>query len=127
MYSLKGKRVLVTGACGTVGSALIEELLSNEAYGVGELVGIDNNESATFSLDQRYLKDSRARFLIGDVRDRNLMLRLTQGVDVIFHSAALKHVIICERSPLDAVQTNIVGVENITGPPSKTGWTGLSR
>lgn len=113
MYDLKGKSILVTGACGTVGAALIEELLSREEYGISELVGIDNNESGTFSLDQKYLDDSRARFLIGDVRDRNLMLRLTQGMDVIFHSAALKHVIICERSPLDAVQTNIGGVENI--------------
>lgn len=113
MYDLNGKSIFVTGACGTVGAALVRELLAGEEYEIGELVGIDNSESGIFSLDQEYLDDSRARFLIGDVRDRNLMLRLTRGVDVIFHAAALKHVIICERSPLDAVQTNIGGVENI--------------
>lgn len=112
MYELKNKSVLVTGACGTVGSALIEELLIGSQYEVGELIGLDNDESGVFSLDQKYLSDTRARFLIGDVRDRDLMLRATRGVNVIFHAAALKHVIICERSPMDAVQTNIHGVEN---------------
>lgn len=113
MYELKGKRILVTGACGTVGSALIKELLVGEQHQVGEIIGIDNNEGGIFSLDQEYLSDPRARFLIGDVRDRDLMMRQTRGVNIIFHAAALKHVIICERSPMDAVQTNIIGVENV--------------
>jgi Predicted nucleoside-diphosphate sugar epimerases len=68
MYQLKNKRILVTGACGTVGTALIAELLKPE-YGISQLVGVDNNETGIFSIDQQYLADSRARFTIGDVRD----------------------------------------------------------
>lgn len=113
MYDFCEKRILVTGACGTVGSALIKELLGSEQYQVAEVIGIDNSESGIFDLDQRYIDDSRASFLIGDVRDRDLLRRAAQGVNVIFHAAALKHVIICERSPFEAVQTNIQGVQNV--------------
>jgi len=112
MYQLKNKRILVTGACGTVGTALIAELLKPE-YGISQLVGVDNNETGIFSIDQQYLADSRARFTIGDVRDAALMTRLARNTDVIFSAAALKHVIVCERSPMDAVQTNILGVQNL--------------
>ncbi|MGH8273562.1 MAG: polysaccharide biosynthesis protein [Gammaproteobacteria bacterium] len=121
MYELRDKSILVTGACGTVGSALIRELLAEGRHQIGELVGMDNNETGVFSLDQEYLSDPRARFLIGDVRDRDLMVRQTRGVHVIFHAAALKHVIICERSPMDAIQTNINGVENVIRAAQQNG------
>lgn len=113
MYELKGKRILVTGACGTVGAALVKALVADGQHAVGEVVGLDHSESGVFRLDQEYHNHSRVRFLIGDVRDRGLMMREARDIDVIFHAAALKHVVICERSPMDAVQTNIQGVENV--------------
>lgn len=107
----KTKRVLVTGACGTVGKELVRQLL--EDYVVSELVGIDNNESELFFLEQRFSKFSQASFYLADVRDRQKMTRKMEGIDVVFHTAAFKHVILCERSPMEAVQTNILGVQNI--------------
>ncbi len=107
------KRVLVTGACGTVGAELVRQLLTDVQYEPDEVIGIDNNESALFFLDQQYLDDPRARFFIADIRDRDEMNRRMRGVDIVFHAAALKHVILCERSPEQAVQTNIHGVQNI--------------
>ena len=109
---LIGKRVLVTGACGTVGFELVRQLLEN-GYQPAELIALDNNESNLFFLDQRFISDSRASFFLADVRDRDKLCRKMQGIDVVFHAAAFKHVILCERSPFEAVQTNINGVQNI--------------
>ncbi len=107
------KTLLITGSCGTVGSELVRQLLTDPRYNPAEVIGIDNNESALFFQDQQWLSDPRARFFLGDVRDRDKMIHDTRGVDIIFHAAALKHVVMCERSPMEAVQSNILGVENI--------------
>lgn len=107
----KDKRVLVTGACGTVGSELTRQLL--EEYETGELVGIDNNESEIFFLQQAYSKIKNAGFFLADIRDPYKITRMMQDMDIVFHTAAFKHVFICERSPFEAVQTNIIGVKNI--------------
>lgn len=108
-----GKRILITGACGTVGSELVRQLLCSTRYDPEEVIGIDNNESNLFFLDQQYLADNRARFFVVDVRDRDELISRMAGIDIVFHAAALKHVILCERSPEQAVQTNIHGVQNI--------------
>lgn len=105
------QRVFVTGACGTVGSELVRQLL--EDFGVSELMAIDNNESELFFLEQRFARHPNASFFLGDVRDRDKLCRKFKEIDVLFHTAALKHVILCERSPFEAVQTNILGVQNI--------------
>lgn len=111
--SLSAKRILITGACGTVGAELVRQLLSEERYNPAEVIGLDNNETDLFFLDQKYLSDSRARFYLADIRDRDELSRRMHGIDVVFHAAAYKHVILCERSPEQAVQTNILGVQNI--------------
>jgi len=116
MSFLRKKRILVTGACGTVGSQLIKQLLGE--YDPEEVIGIDNNESDLFFLDQDYLSDSRARFFVADIRDRDEMLKRMVGIDAVFHTAALKHVILCERSPDQAVQTNILAMQNIIAAAS---------
>lgn len=108
----KNKRILVTGACGTVGAELVRQLLTDSAYATEEVIGIDNNESQLFFLDQEWLDEPRARFFVADVRDRDELSRRMHGIDVVFHAAALKHVILSERSPEQAVQTNIHGVQN---------------
>jgi FlaA1/EpsC-like NDP-sugar epimerase len=114
--SFKNKRVLVTGACGTVGSELTRKLL--EEYGAAELIGIDNNESELFFLEQRFL-ERPAHFFLGDIRDARKLVRKMAGVDVVFHTAAFKHVILCERSPFEAVQTNILGIQNVINAASE--------
>jgi FlaA1/EpsC-like NDP-sugar epimerase len=110
MSDFKNKRILVTGCCGTVGAELVRQLL--QEYQVGELIGLDNNESEIFFSEQRYL-DFPAHFFLADVRDRWKLTRQMADVDIVFHSAAFKHVILCERSPFEAVQTNILGIQNI--------------
>lgn len=105
------KRVLVTGACGTVGRELVCQLL--DGTDLSELIGIDNNESELFFLEQRFQQKAHARFFLADVRDGDKMHRLIRNVDILFHTAAFKHVVLCERSPFEAVQTNILGIQNI--------------
>ena len=113
MSKFTDKRILVTGSCGTVGSELVRQLLDNGHYRPAELIGIDNNESGLFFQDQHYLNDARAHFYVTDIRDRNALIDKMRGVDIVFHAAALKHVILCERSPEQAVLTNIHGVQNV--------------
>jgi len=113
MQYFKGKRVLITGACGTVGTELVRLLLEDSSYSPDEIVGIDNNESELFFLDQKYVNDTRASFFLADIRDRDALCHALQGIDIVFHAGALKHVTLCERSPYEAVQTNIIGVENL--------------
>lgn len=113
------KTVMVTGSCGTVGSELVSQLLNSGEYAPKKLIGIDNNEASIFSQDQKYLNDHRAYFYLVDVRDRDEIGRKMEGVDIVFHCAALKHVVICERSPEQAISTNIQGVQNIISAAEK--------
>ncbi len=103
-------RIVVTGAAGTVGEELVRQLL---AMPVAEVRALDNNESALFFLGECYREDPRLQVFLADVRDENKMDRMFKGCDLVFHSAAFKHVPLCERSPFDAVQTNIIGVQNV--------------
>ena len=108
---LDESRILVTGACGTVGQELVKQLL--QVHAVKELVGLDNNESALFFLEQRFAGYAQASFYLADVRDRDRLCDKMKGIDVVYHTAAFKHVLLCEQSPFEAVQTNIHGVQNI--------------
>jgi len=109
--TFKQKRILVTGVCGTVGRELIRQLLEEQK--VEELIGLDNSESELFFLEQQFSKNTRASFFLADVRDRDRLNDKMKGIDWVFHTAAFKHVRQCERSPFEAVQTNILGVQNI--------------
>lgn len=109
---MKNKKILITGCCGTVGRELIRQLLT-DVYDPGSVVGLDNNESDLFFIDQSYISDSRVSFFMADNRDSLALQSLFKGVDIVFHTAALKHVVLCERSPMEAVQTNINGVQNV--------------
>lgn len=112
MSFLRNKRVLITGASGSVGSELLKQVLSPE-YGIAEVVGMDENESGLFFQEQRYLDEPRASFFLGDVRNQGAVSGVMKNIDVVFHAAALKHVALCERSPYEAVRSNILGVHNI--------------
>jgi len=110
MSEWKGKRVLITGVCGTVGRELLRQVVTHNP---ADVVGLDNNESEVFFLGEEYRNRSNVRLFLGDLRDRDKLLRMFRGVDVVLHAAALKHVILCEQSPRDAIQTNIIGTQNV--------------
>jgi len=105
----KNKRILLTGAAGTVGREIVKQLYSFEP---SELRLMDNNETEMFFLMEAYGNKNVYCFL-GDVRDRDKLEKLSKDIDIIIHSAAFKHVYLSEYNPFDVVQTNIIGVENV--------------
>jgi len=111
MNSFENKRVLITGACGTVGHELTSQMVN--IYKPKETICIDNNESEMFFLEQKFSRGEKTSFFIADIKDQSKLSSLMNGVDIVFHTAAYKHVILCERSPFEAVKTNILGVENV--------------
>jgi len=107
---LKDKVVLVTGGTGSFGVAFTKALL--ERHDPAAVRVFSRDELKQYELQQE-LADDRVRFFIGDVRDEGRMKRALEGVDVLVHAAALKHVPICEYNPFEAVQTNVIGSENV--------------
>ena len=105
------KVILITGAAGTVGKELIKQLLP---FNFREIRAVDNNESELFLLGQEYAySEQRITVYLGDVRDYKKMENVCAGVDILFHCAAFKHVFLAEYNPFDAVQTNLMGANNV--------------
>lgn len=105
----EGKRILVTGGVGSIGSHLVRELFKYEP----EYIRVfDNNESGLFDLKQD-LSSDKIRPLIGDIRDKERLVMAMENVEIVFHAAALKHVPLCEFNPFDAVKTNVIGTQNV--------------
>jgi len=109
---LQGKKVLVTGVCGTVGREITKHLVAGAFGELDEFVGVDNNESELFFVEQEFGSDS-SHFYQRDLRDYRGLREVCTGIDIVFHTAALKHVGICEKSPTEALQTNILGLQNL--------------
>jgi UDP-N-acetylglucosamine 4,6-dehydratase/5-epimerase len=107
---LNGKTLLVTGATGSFGTAFLKTVL--ERYDVASIRAFSRDELKQYELE-RTIRDDRLRLLLGDVRDAGRLRVATRGVDVIIHAAALKQVPACEYNPFEAVQTNILGAENV--------------
>ncbi len=107
---LTGKTLLITGGTGSFGTAFIRTVLAR--YDVASIRVFSRDELKQSELEQK-LSDRRLRLLLGDVRDRDRLRVATRGVDVIVHAAALKQVPACEYNPFEAVQTNIIGAENV--------------
>ncbi len=107
-YDFKDKRLLVTGAAGTVGRELLRQLNSSSA---SELVGFDNNEAGLFDLSSSRECDFTP--VLGDIRDRCALNKAMHHIDVVIHLAALKHVGFSESKPMEAVKTNILAVNNL--------------
>lgn len=105
-----GLRVLITGVCGTVGHELLRQILTRDPR---ELIGLDNNEEGLFFLAEECRTLRNVHLYLGDIRDRDELIRRMHGVDIVLHTAAFKHVLLCEQSPQNAVQTNILGTQNI--------------
>lgn len=104
-----GKTILVTGGVGSIGSEIVKQLIEQKP----KIVRIfDNNETELFHIGEKYGID-KVRLFVGDVRDKERLLLAMEGVDIVFHAAALKHVSLCEYNPFDAVKTNVTGTQNV--------------
>lgn len=108
---LAGKRILITGGTGSFGKACVAMLLEHHDPRVIRILSRDELKQS--ELQARYGDEDRLRFLIGDIRDRDRLLMATRGIDVIIHAAAQKQVPACEYNPFEAVQTNVIGTENV--------------
>jgi len=104
------KTILMTGGCGSFGQEFTEIVLKK--HNPKSVRIYDNRELAEVEMERKF-NDPRLRFFIGDVRDKNRLHRAMNGVDIVVHAAALKHVPICEYNPIEAVRTNIEGAINI--------------
>lgn len=106
---MKGKCVLITGGTGSFGNAVAKKLLA-----------LNVSEVRVFSRDEKKQEDmrlsfneQRLKFYIGDVREYSSIDQALNGVDYVFHAAALKQVPSCEFYPMEAVRTNVLGAENV--------------
>jgi UDP-N-acetylglucosamine 4,6-dehydratase/5-epimerase len=107
---LQGKVVLVTGGTGSFGTSFVRRLLEEHEPAAVRIYSRDELKQSEL---ERQLADDRLRFLIGDVRTLDRLTLATKGVDVIVHAAAMKQVPACEYNPFEAVQTNVIGAENV--------------
>ena len=115
---LRGKRVLVTGAGGSIGSEIVRQVLG---YEVAEVWAMDRDE--TLLHEAQIVWRHKAKLTLGDVRDGDAVLRTLEKAkpDIVFHAAALKHVPILERFPGEAALTNVVGTRNLIEASSRVG------
>lgn len=110
LQKFSSKKVIITGACGTIGAELVRQLVNGPAE---HIVCLDNNETELFFQQEQYRSTGRVSCYLADVRDLDALKLRFQGGDVVLHAAALKHVGLCEDSPNQAVSTNIQGTQNV--------------
>jgi len=108
--SLDNRTILITGGVGSFGQEFAKIILKE--CNPKSVRIYDNRELAQVEME-REIKDPRLRFFIGDIRDANRLHRAFNGVDIVVHAAALKHVPICEYNPIEAIKTNIDGTVNV--------------
>lgn len=106
-----GKKILITGGTGTIGQHLTRRLLKEEPSVIRIF---SRDEHKQFEMAQNFQEHTaQLRFLIGEVRDQQRLKRAMEDIDYVFHCAAMKHVPACEYNPFEAVQTNVIGTQNV--------------
>lgn len=105
----KNQVILITGGTGSWGHELVRQLLNESPK---EIRIFSRGELSQVKMEREFM-DPRLKFIIGDIRDLEVLTTATQNVDYVFHLAALKHVPICELQPNEAIKTNIVGTQNL--------------
>jgi FlaA1/EpsC-like NDP-sugar epimerase len=112
------KKVLIIGGTGTIGRNLLFQVLADNPTVVRIL---SRDEHKQFELQRELVEFTNIRYLIGDVRDLERLERAMQDIDYVFHAAAMKHVPACEYNPFEAVQTNVIGTQNVIQAALRTG------
>jgi UDP-N-acetylglucosamine 4,6-dehydratase/5-epimerase len=109
MINFKNKKLLITGGTGSFGNAVLRRYLDTD---IEEIRIFSRDEKKQDDMRQFY-KSDKIKYFIGDVRNKESIKYAVQGVDYIFHAAALKQVPSCEFFPTEAVRTNVLGCENV--------------
>ena len=105
------KRYLITGAGGTIGLALLENLLKNKK---NTICAFESDEEKLFNISKKFLKfKNNINLFLGNIRDKERLDFAMEKVDVVFHCAALKHVALNEYNPFELKKTNVDGIENL--------------
>ena len=116
---LKGKTVLVTGGTGSIGSEIVKQILG---YEVDKVIIFSRDEIKHFLVKKNIL-DDRLETVVGDVRDYRSVQRVFEenDIDLVYHAAAMKHVVICEDFSIESAKTNIFGTQNVVDLAIKYG------
>ena len=110
--NINHSRVLITGGTGSWGHELVKQLL--EKYpDVKEIRIYSRGEHRQVEMRQAFKYNRKLKFIVGDVRDKNILHYAMRNIDIVFHLAALKHVPVCEENTWEAVLTNINGTQNV--------------
>ncbi|MEA3352845.1 MAG: UDP-N-acetylglucosamine 4,6-dehydratase (inverting) [Campylobacterota bacterium] len=105
-----GKNILITGGTGSFGRKYTKILLQN--YKPNKIIIFSRDELKQYEMEQEY-NDSCMRYFIGDVRDKERLVKAMNDIDYVIHAAALKHVPIAEYNPMECIKTNINGAQNV--------------
>jgi UDP-N-acetylglucosamine 4,6-dehydratase len=108
---LQGKSILITGGTGSFGRRFVKTVLAK--HDPSRVVVFSRDELKQYEFQNELGSDQRVRFFIGDVRDRDRLLRAFDQVEIVVHAAALKQVPAAEYNPFEAVKTNIYGAQNV--------------
>jgi len=114
---LNDKTLLITGGTGTFGNAVLQRFISEQ---VAEIRIFSRDEKKQEDMRLQY-NDPRIKFYIGDVRSYDSVAPAMEGIDLVFHAAALKQVPSCEFYPLEALRTNAIGAENVMNAAAASG------
>jgi UDP-N-acetylglucosamine 4,6-dehydratase (inverting) len=119
---LNNKSILITGGTGSLGKALTKTILEKWPQ-IKRLVIFSRDEQKQFQMAQEFPTSEfpQMRFFIGDVRDKERLIRAFEGIDYVIHAAAMKHVHIAEYNPDECVKTNVNGAENVIHAAIQTG------
>ena len=114
MLDLNGKSILITGGTGSFGK-MFTKLILERNPDVKRLVILSRDEQKHFQMAQEFNEKDypQIRYFIGDVRDKDRLIRAFEGIDIVIHAAAMKHVHLAEYNPMECVKTNINGAENV--------------
>ena len=117
---LNNKVILITGGTGSFGKKFTSRILSQ--YIPKKIIIYSRDEYKQYMMRKQFAEfDKSLRFFIGDVRDLERLRRAMDGVDIVIHTAALKHVPIAEYNPIEAINTNIMGAKNVVNAAIDTG------
>ena len=111
---LKDKTILITGGTGSLGKALTSHIFKYHSN-IKKLIILSRDEQKQFQMAQEFPETQfhQIRYLLGDVRDEARLVRAFQGVDIVIHAAAMKHVHLAEYNPDECIKTNIGGAQNV--------------